>query len=93
MDPVIDPCSMSGADVFTGDSASAESVAISVTENTHLGVRSKLEERGRGSGIDDGYNWHWDRCGGWCAPYQQWWRQRLIQVGSSSVGLISWPRC
>jgi len=64
MDPVVDPGSTSRADVFAGDSASAESVAVSVTENAHLGVRSKLEERGRGGGIDDRYDWHWDRCSG-----------------------------
>jgi len=91
LDPVIDPGHMSRLDVFIGNDASTESVAISMTENAHLGVRSELEEGGRGDGIDDRHDWSWDRYGSWCAPYWQQWRH-LIQVGGGSVSLISWPR-
>jgi len=92
MNLVIDPGSMSGADVFAGDGASTESVAVGVTEDACLGVGSELEEGGRSSGIDGGRDWSRDGCGGWHAPHRQWRWQCLIQVGSSGVGLISWPR-
>jgi len=91
MDLVVDPGCMSRLDVFVGDDASMESVAISATEN--LGARSELEEGGRGNGVDDRCNWSQDGCSSWHAPHRQrqwWWH--LIQVGSSSIGLISWPR-
>jgi len=91
MDPVIDPGRMSRLDVFVGNDASAESVAISTTEDTHLGAGSELEEGGQSGGIDGGRDWSRDGCGSWHAPHRRW-RRRLIRVGGGSVGLISWPR-
>jgi len=92
MNPVIDPGSVSGADVFASDSASAESVAVSTTEDACLGVGSKLEEGGWSGGIDSRHNWSQDGCGSWHAPHQQQWWRRLIRVGGGGVSLISWPR-
>jgi len=66
-----------------------ELVAVSATEDTHLGAGSKLKKRGRGGGIDDRHDWSRDGCSGWHTPYRQWC---LIQVGGGSVSLISWPR-
>jgi len=92
MNLVIDPGSASGADVFASDGASAESVAVGATENACLRARSELKEGGRGDGVDDGPSWSQDECSSWCAPHRRLWWQCLIQVGGSSVGLISWPR-
>jgi len=92
MNPVVDPGSTSGADVFAGDGASAESVTVSATEDARLRAGSELEEGGRSGSIDGGRDWSRDGCSGWRAPHQQRWRRRLIRVDGGSVSLISWPR-